>query len=100
MIPREELSIYNHQRLNARYRGIAWEISFPEWWCLWLESGKWEQRGKRIGQYVMSRLKDVGPYKIGNVEIVTCSKNCSDGRSLTHARIRASTQMTRRTRKT
>lgn len=67
------------QRRMARIRGIAWEMSFIDWWNIWQESGHWEQRGKHGDEYVMGRLGDDGPYKVGNVEIISMVQNIRDG---------------------
>ena len=72
---------YHQQRWNAAQRGIGWEITFPEWVALWVESGHWSERGAHQGGYVMARHKDLGPYKLGNVSIETHEKNISDGHS-------------------
>ena len=66
---------YKEQKYNAKQRGIAFELSFDEWLAVWTESGKLKRRGINKYQYVMSRFNDAGPYKIGNVEIITFSKN-------------------------
>jgi hypothetical protein len=72
---------FREQRRNANDRGIPWEFSNTwEWWCVWRDSGKWAERGRKSGQYVMARLGDVGPYSPGNVEIKTCNENCQEGR--------------------
>lgn len=65
---------FREQRANAGYRNIEWHLSFSEWWSIWLESGKWSQRGRGHG-YVMSRPGDVGPYAIGNVKIIEATEN-------------------------
>lgn len=72
---------YISQRNNARKRGIAWEISLWDWWQIWQQSGRWEQRGRGSG-FVMCRFNDVGPYKVGNVFIATGVENSSRGRRL------------------
>lgn len=69
---------YRNQRDRARMRGIEWAITFPEWWRIWQESGKWAQRGKLGHNYVMARNGDAGPYAVGNVYICTSSQNISD----------------------
>jgi hypothetical protein len=67
------------QRHRAKQRNIGWEMTFAEWWQLWCESGHWDQRGRaHIGVYVMGRYGDAGPYKVGNVQIITHSQNISD----------------------
>lgn len=88
-------SAYVTQRKNAMQRGIAWEITFPEWCRVWEESGHWDERGRSDGdRYVMSRMQDFGPYAVWNVEITTVRQNvinyqaelkvrgvvCADGR--------------------
>ena len=69
---------YMQQRRSAEYRKIGWEISFADWWRIWQESGKWEQRGRGKTKYVMARLGDSGPYSENNVYITTQSQNCKD----------------------
>jgi len=66
------------QRTNARKRGIEWEMTFPEWWSVWEESGRYEQRGRRGDLYVMARRQDFGPYAAWNVYITTMSQNAAD----------------------
>ncbi len=68
------------QRSNAGKRGVEWRLTLWEWWNIWRESGKWDLRGKMIGQYVMARVGDQGPYSVDNVYITTSSENCRDGR--------------------
>jgi hypothetical protein len=61
---------------RAKGRGIPFLMSFTEWWGVWQASGKWHERGRRRDQYCMARHgPDIGPYKIGNVKIVTNSQN-------------------------
>lgn len=70
---------YATQRRNAKFRGIAWAITFPEWCRVWAESGKEVQRGSQRGdQYQMTRFGDAGPYRVGNVSIQTKSQNAAD----------------------
>lgn len=70
--------IYHSQRTAAKNRGIEWKFNFAAWWLVWCESGKWEQRGRMLGQYGMCRYMDIGPYSKENVYIDTCSNNSSD----------------------
>jgi DNA-binding CsgD family transcriptional regulator len=69
---------YLRQRESSHKRGIAWEITFPEWWRVWQESGKWPERGRGRDKYCMSRIGDRGPYRADNVAIVTNAQNSSD----------------------
>jgi len=66
---------YSIQKRSAKKRGIAWELSFEEWWKLWEESGHWDDRGTGTSKYCICRLNDYGPYKIGNIRIDTNSTN-------------------------
>jgi DNA-binding CsgD family transcriptional regulator len=65
------------QRNNAKHRGIAWNLKLWDWWTIWQESGKWEERGRAGDAYVMSRFGDEGGYEIGNVYICTLRHNSS-----------------------
>ena len=73
-----EQKYYMH-RNSARARNIDFLLSFEQWWEIWLASGKWDQRGRCNGQYVMSRLgPDIGPYAAGNVVIQTVNRNATE----------------------
>jgi len=66
------------QRKSARHdRHISWELTFAQWWAIWQESGKWEQRGRGHG-YAMARWGDSDGYKVGNVYICTVAQNSAD----------------------
>lgn len=67
---------YSTQKKTAAQRGIGWEMSFPQWWKVWSDSGRWAERGR--GLYVMARIGDTGPYSVENVEIITQSQNSKD----------------------
>lgn len=66
------------QRKNARQRAIEWQFTFADWWKVWLDSGKWFERGNRAGQFVMARYGDVGPYSASNVRILTHNQNSAE----------------------
>lgn len=72
------LRSFNEQRRNAESRGIGWELTVHEWWRIWEESGKWAERGRGRGRYVMARTGDAGPYKAGNVRIATSDENMKE----------------------
>lgn len=76
--PKHPGGAYYQQMVNARNRRhIAWNITFPEWWAIWQESGKWALRGRGKG-YCMARFGDSGAYEVGNVYICTCGQNFAD----------------------
>jgi hypothetical protein len=64
---------FAQQRNNAKKRGIDWNLTFYDWCNIW--GDKWESRGRTLGQFVMARNGDTGPYSADNVKIVTCSEN-------------------------
>ena len=71
-------TIYARQKAMAKIRNIEWNISFDDWYNIWMQSGKWEQRGRGVGKYCMSRIGDTGPYSKDNVYINECVKNSGD----------------------
>lgn len=77
---------YQQQRKTALFRGISWNMTFPEWYSVWLESGHIDHRGTTLGSYCMARTGDVGPYEIGNVRITTVSDNHIEYHTLASAK--------------
>jgi hypothetical protein len=71
-------TIFARQKGMAKYRNIDWHLSFDEWYDIWIQSGKWELRGRGEGKYCMSRKGDTGSYSINNVYINECVKNSGD----------------------
>jgi hypothetical protein len=80
---------YAQQRKSAAERGVPWELTFREWWQIWSESGRWQERGVGRNGYCMARHGDVGPYKVGNVSIQSSLQNSRDGVKKTHASLNA-----------
>jgi len=74
---------YLQHRNNSKRRKdklgneIKFLLSFEEWVAVWVASGHLHERGKKKGQYVMSRKGDAGHYEIGNVFIQTTHQNLS-----------------------
>ena len=66
---------YKQQRLNAKNRGIDFNLTCWEWWEIWQNSGKYEKRGCGIDKYVMARKGDTGSYSKENVEIIEFGEN-------------------------
>lgn len=67
---------YSVQKRHAKQRKIPWELTFEQWWNIWQESGKWDERSET--GYVMCRTNDFGPYGVGNVRIDTCVNNAKE----------------------
>jgi NUMOD3 motif len=66
---------YVTDRYDAIRGGKGFELTFEEWFRIWTNSGHFNERGCRKGQYVMARTKDLGPYALGNVRICTVEEN-------------------------
>jgi hypothetical protein len=79
---------YTRSKADAKRRGIEFEFTFDEWKIWWLETGKWELRGKKAGCYQMCRKNDVGPYAVWNVYCDTVEANSR----LPHAGIKRSAE--------
>ncbi len=71
--------LYTQQKSNARHRGVPFLLTLDEWKSIWLESGKWDQRGRGAEKYCMCRKGDVGAYEVGNVFIDLGKNNISSG---------------------
>lgn len=69
---------FRQQRWRAGARGIDWLFSFEAWIEFWVESGKWNLRGRGAGKYVMSRPGDIGPYSRENCVICTFVENIQE----------------------
>jgi hypothetical protein len=57
---------------------IEFRLTFDEWLDIWLASGQIDNRGKQLGQYVMSRVGDMGHYEASNVVIKLHSENIKE----------------------
>lgn len=66
---------YNDMKHHANARGIEFLLSYEEFLELWLVSGKWNNRGKRSGQYQICRNYDEGPYSVTNCYIGSTHEN-------------------------
>lgn len=69
---------YLGQKHSAKNRGIEFLFSFEEWVKWWetnLGAAWMTLRGCRIGQYVMARNGDVGPYAAWNVKCLLTGDN-------------------------
>jgi hypothetical protein len=73
-----EKMAYHRHKSAARRRRIPFLLTFEQWWEIWFFSGKWEQRGRRKGQYCMARFGDLGGYEVGNVRIILGRDNLAE----------------------
>lgn len=69
---------YTVQKHDAKRRDIKFNLTFAEWMKIWTDSGHLSERGRRRGQYVMSRHGDTGPYSVDNVSIKKTEDNIKE----------------------
>jgi len=79
MIKNQHLKAYTQQKSNAKQRGVEFSITFEEWKQVWLDSGKWDERGRGAEKFCMCRIGDVGCYSVANVFIGLGKHNVRDG---------------------
>lgn len=70
---------YTQHKSNAKQRGIEFKLTFDEWKQIWLDSEKWDRRGRGANKYCMCRVGDQGCYEVGNVFIDLGKINVRDG---------------------
>jgi hypothetical protein len=80
-LEREMRRAFATQKAQARNREIVFTLPFEQWANVWLEGGKWYERGRQSDQYVMGRFGDTGAYEVGNVNLITVAQNVSDAQS-------------------
>lgn len=79
-------TLYLQHRKRAKNRTdklgnpIQFLLTFEQWWQVWQDSGKWEQRGIGRDAFCMARNNDVGNYEVGNVTIKTQAANMSEAK--------------------
>ena len=62
---------YRTKRRNSKDQNIKWELSLPDWWKIWMDSGKWDKRGRSKLEYVMTRRDLTKPFTKDNTIICT-----------------------------
>lgn len=67
---------YVAHKINAKRRGVPFEMTFDQWWSVWDASGMWSERGTNGAH--MCRHGDEGAYSVGNVYIGTKAENCAE----------------------
>lgn len=71
--------MFTLHKINAKRRGVEFELTPNQWKAIWFMSGHWRDRGPRMGQFVMCRVGDAGPYAWGNVFIGPAKVNLNYG---------------------
>lgn len=67
---------FKSHRANAEARGIAFRLTFAEWWSVW--EPHWPRR--HLDSLAMCRDGDEGDYALGNVHITTRTENLHEQR--------------------
>ena len=75
----DSLAAFNSARYGATQRGIAWHLSYAEWWQLWRDH--WHR--KHYERLALARYADWGPYERGNCRVITQAENTAEGRRVT-----------------
>lgn len=81
--PHEKHSLtnaYMNQKNSAKMRGIEFNLTLTEWIKIWADSGHLHERGKGKGKFCMTRICDIGPYSVENVQIKTHEENSKESR--------------------
>ena len=90
---KKAVSAYKQQKKNCGRRKdrngtpIEMRLTFEQWLDIWLSSGKWEQRGRGTGKYVMSRVDDLGHYELGNVKVSLNADNIRESAPRVRAKL-------------
>ena len=72
-------------RTRADTRGIAWRMTFAEWWAVW--EPHWPRR--HLDHLCLCRNGDEGDYAVGNVHIATVRENSAEWAENRRAAIKA-----------
>jgi hypothetical protein len=59
---------YQYKRQNAINVGGEWNLSLWDFWCIWRDSGKWQEMGR--SKYVLTRIDRSKPWQADNVKVV------------------------------
>ena len=70
--------VFFRKKHNAIRAGINWTLKFGDWWKLWSESGKWEERGRKNHEYVLGRKTNKRGFTPENSVIITNKENIAN----------------------
>ena len=63
------------KKVDALGNPVEMKMSLQQFADKWIQSGHWDERGIKKGQYCMARNNDIGHYEWDNVRIITNSEN-------------------------
>jgi hypothetical protein len=64
-IPHAQYCAWLQMRAQANYRKECWQLTFEDYQQLWL--GRWDQKGRGVDDYCLTREDPNGAWCIGNV---------------------------------
>ncbi len=70
----EARNLYRQNRNYAAKILVPWELTLGQWWKIWQDSGKWEERGRGTG-YGLTRIDTTKPFSVDNVVIETAQES-------------------------
>lgn len=73
---RDPLAAFRQHQAGAARRGVAFNMTFAEWWGIW--QAYYHLRGPGINGLCMARNGDEGAYEVGNVYLTTNLGNRQD----------------------
>lgn len=68
LVPHQQYNAWLKMRAQANYRGEIFALSFEEFQTAWL--GYWDQRGRGIDNFCLTRMDPEGAWIWGNVECI------------------------------
>ena len=67
----DQYYVFIQQRNQARFRKEGWDnFTFEQWKKLWDDSGKYNERGRNVEDYCMTRLDNAAPWTFENVIVI------------------------------
>lgn len=96
--PDHPLAVFLRFRQNAKRYGLRADLTFAQWWSVWRDSGKWDERGRGFG-YCLCRWDTNQAFTLSNVRVVRGDERSRDSYILKPAAMRAAkSKMTRESR--
>lgn len=65
----EQFKAWGQQKNQAQFRKEVWDIELEDWIAVW--GDKWDQRGRKKGQYCLTRICYFDDWTADNVCIMT-----------------------------
>ena len=62
-------------RSSARWRNEKWDLSIEDFFKLWSNENEWNNRGRKMSSFVMSRIDQTQSWSSSNTQIVQRIQN-------------------------